>query len=171
MEEGTKRGWDVALGIFAPLLAVVGLFVTVLQFNAGERNKTRLESDLVRQRDCVDFNRKLWMERLSAYRSVAEVTGKIAAHADDGKFGTLVTDFLAAYWGTMILVEDPPVERAMKDFYLTVTDYQRGYADSMRLKLAADALVKACRESAERDRVPLHSPGGATTPAGAATCT
>lgn len=169
MDEETKRGWDVALGIFGPMLVVIGLFVSVLQFNIGERNKVCLENELVRQKDWVEFNRKLWLERLSAYKGVAEVAGKIAARTEDGKFGDLIRDFLAAYWGTMVLVEDTPVERSMKDFYLTILDYQHGYADASRLKIAADALVKACRESAERGVAPSAPPPGVSA-IGATSC-
>ena len=43
MDEASKRKWDVALGVLAPILTVVGLLVGVWQFNRGEINRTNLE--------------------------------------------------------------------------------------------------------------------------------
>src|SRR5271166_972624 len=106
MTEASKRLWDVGLGIAAPILAVLGILVGVYQFNAGEENRTRLEHNLVTQKDNLDFHRKLWLERLNAYRSTAEIAGKITAHNSDEKLKDLLSDFTAAYWGAMILVED-----------------------------------------------------------------
>lgn len=150
MTEDKKRIWDVRLGIAGPLITVAGILIGVWQFNAGERNKIELQQGLVRQQDDVEFSRKLWLERLNAYRSVAELAGKIAANTDDPKFKDYIRDFTAAYWGTMIFVEDALVEKAMKDFYFEILDYQKGYSNLQRLKVRADLLIKACRQSAEQ---------------------
>jgi hypothetical protein len=72
MTEATKRKWDVGLGIIAPILTCLTILVGVVQFNIGEQNKVRLEYDLIKQKDTIEFNRKLWLERLNAYRSIAE---------------------------------------------------------------------------------------------------
>jgi hypothetical protein len=149
MDESAKRAWDVWLGIVAPILTVVGILIGIWQFNAGEEHKARLEHELVKERDDVDFRRKLWLERVAAYRSVAELAGKITAHAGDDKLNDLTKDFVAAYWGTMILVEDHSVEKAMIDFYVEVVDFRTGWSNESRLKRRADALIKACRHSEE----------------------
>jgi hypothetical protein len=150
MNEESKRSWDVGLGIAAPIITVVGILFGVAQFNSGERNKIELQQALVKEQDKVEFKRKLWLERLNAYRSVAELAGKIAANTDEAKFKDYVRDFTAAYWGTMIFVEDPAVEKSMKDFYFEVLDFQNGWSDGNRLKVRADMLIKTCRESAEQ---------------------
>src|SRR5579859_4423065 len=105
MDEESKRRWDVALGIIAPILTVIGLLVGVWQFNRGEENKTRLEYQLLAQKDEIDFKRKLWLERLSTYKSIAEQAGKIAtADKADKSFKELVHTFDVSYWGMMIFV-------------------------------------------------------------------
>jgi hypothetical protein len=148
MNEESKRRWDVGLGIVAPILTVLGLLVGVWQFNRGEENKIRLEYCLIEKKDKVDFQRKLWLERLSTYKSIAEQAGKIATtEKDDKKFKDLVQAFDASYWGMMIFVEDPVVEKAMIDFHVEVVDYQKGQSDGNKLKLRADELVKSCRKS------------------------
>jgi hypothetical protein len=148
MDEESKRGWDVRLGLIAPILTVIGLLVGVWQFNRGEENRTRLEYQLLEKKDKIDFQRKLWLERLSTYKSIAEQAGKIATtDKRDKKFKELVQAFDASYWGMMIFVEDPAVEQAMIDFHVEIVDYQKGESDGNKLKLRANELVKACRKS------------------------
>src|SRR6266571_3452179 len=115
MDESTKRRWDVGLGIVAPILTVAAIGIGVWQFNVGESHRVTFEHDS-----------KLWLERLNAYRSVAELAGKVVSHADDAKFADAVRDFTAAYWGAMILVEDKAVEKAMIDFYIEIRSFQEG---------------------------------------------
>jgi hypothetical protein len=138
--EARKRVWDVWLGIIAPILTVVGILVGVHQFNVGEANKNTIE-----------FERKLWLERLAAYRSIAQLAGKIVTHANDKDFGDLVQQFTAAYWGTMILVEDKDVEQSMINFYTEIHELQDGFSTVPRLKVRGDELIKACRQSLEKD--------------------
>jgi hypothetical protein len=155
MDEEPKRNWDVGLGIVAPILTIVGILVGVWQFNRGEENRTKLEYQLLERKDKIEFQRKLWLERLSTYKSIAEQAGKIAtADKKDKRFKQFVQNFDAAYWGMMIFVEDPDVEKAMIDFHLELVDYQKGLSDGDKVKLRADELVKACRKSAEPGTAP-----------------
>jgi hypothetical protein len=155
MDEGSKRRWDVALGIIAPVLTVIGLLVGVWQFNRGEENKTRLEYQLLAQKDKLDFQRKLWLERLGTYKAIAEQAGKIATtDKTDKAFKGLVQGFDASYWGMMIFVEDRDVEQAMIDFHVEVVDYQKGQSDGDKLKLRANELAKTCRKSVAAGTAP-----------------
>ena len=155
MDEESKRRWDVALGIIAPILTVIGLLVGVWQFNKGEENKTRLEYQLLAQKDKLDFERKLWLERLGTYKSIAEQAGNIATTDETDKtFKGLGQAYDASYWGMMIFVEDSDVEKAMIDFHVEVVDYEKGQSDGDKLKLRANELVKACRKSVEPGTAP-----------------
>jgi hypothetical protein len=148
MDEEAKRRWDVWLGIVAPILTVIGLLVGVWQFNKGEENKTRLEYRLLAEKDRLDFQRKLWLERLGTYKSIAEQAGKIATtDKSDKTFKGLVQAFDASNWGTVILVDDADVEKALIDFHIEVVDYEKGRSDGNNLKRRANELVKACRKS------------------------
>src|SRR5271170_6352948 len=84
------------------------------QFTVGERNKVKLESDLQTRKDVVDFQRKLWLEKLDAYKSLVTLAGKIASSADRQAPATesgsksavdkpniedLWGELTAAYWG------------------------------------------------------------------------
>jgi hypothetical protein len=69
MDEAGKRQWDVWLGIVAPILTVAGILVGVWQFNRGENNRVKLENELVIKKDTVEFQRKLWLNRLETYKA------------------------------------------------------------------------------------------------------
>jgi hypothetical protein len=143
MDENKKRTWDVWLGIIGPLLTVATILVGVHQFNVGERERQQKQA----HQEEVDFQRKAWQERMNAYRSVAELAGKVIAHIDDNKGKDAMRDFEAAYWGTMILVEDRGVEKAMVDFFVEIEDYEKGWSTVDRLKVRDDDLIKACQQS------------------------
>jgi len=151
--EDNKRVWDVRLGMATPVLTVVTLLVGVWQFNHGEENRVRLESQLLKDRDTREYHRKLFQERLSTYRAIAEIAGGIAAQkSKDKKLQELTESFMAQYWGLTILVEDKDVEKSMILFHDEILDYRENRSNTKRLRIRADELVKACRTSLEMQR-------------------
>jgi hypothetical protein len=166
MEEATKRRWDVIIGVFGPIFTVLGLLAGVWQFNVGENNRRELQHVAAVEKDQLDFRRRLWLERVDAYRKIAEVVGRVVAHADDDKLPDMLKEFIAAYWGMMILVEDKDVERAMIAFFvethdlLETHDSQNKQNIAQRLKIRADELLTACRNSEAKGQVEL---GGGKT--------
>jgi hypothetical protein len=156
MNEARKRQWDVWLGIVAPILTVAGILVGVWQFNRGEENRVVLENELVVKKDAVEFQRKLWLNRLETYRAMITLAGNIVAAAQDKKtvdasFDQLWHDLTAMYWSQSILVEDANVGEHLRDFYTAVRDLRDGWTGTDEVKLKANALVRACRESITRD--------------------
>jgi hypothetical protein len=150
MDDAKKRSWDILLGIIVPLVTVGGILVGVWQFNTGERNRTTLEYELIKQKDLTDFKRKLWLERLSSYKSIAGIAGQIAAYPrPDKKFDQLVQSFDSSYWGSMVLLEDDNVEKEMIKFHLAIGDYVHTRITSEKLKQHADILVQTCKKSIE----------------------
>lgn len=147
MDEDRKRRWDVRLGMIAPLLTVVGILVGVWQFNKGEDNRRTEAITSEQQRDALEFRRRLWQQKLESYEHVAELAGAIvASHGDTQK--KAYQQFQSAYWGTMILVEDPRVERAMIAFDREYRDTASGWSrDPNRLKIRADELASTLRTS------------------------
>jgi hypothetical protein len=156
MDEAKKRKWDVYLGVIAPILTVAAILVGVWQFNRGEENRVLLENNLVVKKDAVEFQRKLWLNRLETYRTMINLAGNIVAAAEDKKtsdttFDQLWRDLTAIYWSQSIFVEDADVGQRLRDFYTTVRDLRDGWVDADKVKLKATALVSACRESVTRD--------------------
>jgi hypothetical protein len=134
----------------------------VYQFNRGERNKTELEYGLLAKKDNLEFERKLWLDRVSTYRTISDLAGKIVAHEKkDQKLDEMIESFLAAYWGLMILVEDQKVETAMIRFHDEIRDYKANRSDVERLRDRADQLITTCRKSIETK--PVAAKAGAAT--------
>lgn len=151
MEEGEKRLWEVWLGFAGSFLTAIGILFGVWQFNRGEENKVRLENQLLLRKDEIDFQRRLWLERLTIYRSVSETAGKVVARIDDpAAMREAIREFMTAYWGTMIFVEDEAVEKATVAFFVEIQDFQNGWGSVEKLKFRANELIKAYRSSVER---------------------
>jgi hypothetical protein len=154
LSEAQKRKWDVRLGLISTFVAVSGFLVGVWQFNQGERNKVKLESTSIQEKDRIDLRRKLWLERLETYRATADTIGSISAHSTrDKDLDKQLRNFENKYWGTMILVEDENVEKAMAKFRDTAQDFRDGFKNADQLRRAADRVVLALKNSVETDPV------------------
>ncbi|MBN9662245.1 MAG: hypothetical protein J0H49_28870 [Acidobacteria bacterium] len=154
MTEERKRVWDVWFGVLGPIITVAGILVGVWQFNTGERNRVELANRLLREKDTIEFKRKLWLDRVTTYRSIAELAGGIAAsEKKDKDFLALVQKFRASYWGLMILVEDLEVRKQMVNFWADIHNFEEGWTDANTLKVRAQQLGEACRASIERGSV------------------
>jgi hypothetical protein len=148
MKETQKRSWDVAFGIVASFITALGIIVGVWEFNAGERNKITLEYALLERKDQIDFDRKLWLDRVSAYHDIADIAGVLAASTDDPiVFKKQVKKFDSAYWGLMILVEDTDVDRKMRELHFTIKHFEDHFVSGDRLRAKAAELGEACKTS------------------------
>ena len=149
----------MALGVIAPLVTVAGLLIGVWQFNAGERNKVRLESELQNRKDVAEFQRKLWLEKLAAYKNIVALAGKIAAAADQHDerasakpvIDDLWGDLTARYWGQGLFMEDAVVTERLREFYDTVRDFRTDWAKAGDVKVKANALADACRAAIRKN--------------------
>src|ERR1700712_2136098 len=120
MDDAAKRDWDGAIGVFGPMLTVVGILVGVSQFNTGEKDRARSEQAarlhqvrLEMRKDDLEYRRLLRQQQLQAYSNTASPPGQSAAEAAGPARVKDVQSFEAAYWGTMVMVEDPGVAQAM----------------------------------------------------------
>jgi hypothetical protein len=157
MDEATKRTWDVRLGIFGPIITVAGILVGVWQFNAGEDARRKSEQaarldqiHLEMRKDALEYRRLLRQQQLQTYNTVTTLAGQIAVAPDGPARQTATQTFEAAYWGAMVMVEDPAVQQAMRDFHDELHDEATGLThDPDRLKVRANLLSEACRKSLE----------------------
>lgn len=148
MEEATKRTWDVAFGVAAPIITALGIIIGVLEFNAGERNKITQEYAALERKDQIDFERKLWLDRVSAYHDIADIAGTLAASTDDPvAFRKEAKKFDAAYWGLMILVEDPCIDKKMRELRFNITNFEDHFVPGSQIRAQAAELVEACKTS------------------------
>lgn len=152
MDEPTYRKWDVALKIVAPILTVAALLVGVWQFTREQAAQLERQYQLIAENDRLEFKQRVWEKQLDTYMKISSVVGRIASRNQDKKeLMKDVDQFNSLYWGDMIYVEDETVERSMIDFHVEVEDFLKGDSDKDRLKIRADSLVKACRESSKRN--------------------
>lgn len=148
MDEERKRSWEVRLGIVAPLLTMIGILIGVWQFNTGEEHRRVENAESALYKDEIEFRRRLWLERLEAYKSASEIAGTIIATPPGPDRDKASRDFLRAYWGSMVLFQDRSVEDAMVNFYSELLDQQSGWStDPNRLKIRGEELISACRAS------------------------
>jgi hypothetical protein len=157
MEDETKNLWDVIIAGLTTILTLLTILLGVHQFNKGELNKVTEASRLAKENDKINFQRQLWIERLGAYRSIAQLTGRLISHEDNDKnFKKDFTEFEAAYWGLMIFVEDQPVANEMQRFQFALGDYAAHRVTGDYLRKRADLLIKACSDSIKTGEVELE---------------
>lgn len=158
MDENKKRSWDVRLGIVTPLLTMIGVLVGVWQFNRGEDHRKQEAVAAEIQRGTIGFKRRLWQEKLETYQKVTELAGKLVATSGKERDDAYKA-FQTAYWGAMVLVEEPKVEKAMIAFDREYRDLRSGWStEPDRLKVRADALARACRASLATGSLEMSEP-------------
>lgn len=152
MDEPTYRRWDVGLKIVAPILTVAALLVGVWQFTSGQAAQLERQYQLIAENDRLEFKQRVWEKQLDTYMKISGVVGRIASgNQSKGELMKDIDQFNSLYWGDMIYVEDEAVEKAMIDFHVEIEDFLKGISEKDRLKIRADSLVKACRESSKRN--------------------
>ena len=148
MDDATYKTWDLRLKLIAPILTIAGLLVGVWQFTEGQSAQLERQYQLAADNDRMEFKRRVWEKQQEAYMKISSVVGKIASgNQSKEELMKDITLFDSLYWGEMIYVEDEAVEKAMMDFHLGIRDYLNEIGTEERLKVRADALIKACRNS------------------------
>lgn len=128
------------------------MLIGVWEFNQGEQDKTQLEitkNELETQQRSVEFHRKLWLEQLSAYKTVAEDLSAIIIASDNSKksqFEDARHKFGADYFYAMLVIGDKDIKTSMRDFYFGLSDFRAGFSDDNSLKIKANALMEAIRK-------------------------
>ncbi|MEB2777469.1 hypothetical protein SYJ56_19295 [Algoriphagus sp. D3-2-R+10] len=138
-QQGSKVNWDLILKAIGLLLTLATILVGVWKYTDEQASQHEME-----------FKREIWQKQLNAYTEACKYSGLIA-NRPEVNFEENVGNFGALYWGEMIMIEDEEVRDAMKEFYYALHDYHPQDKNSQyKLKVKADALAKACRESSKR---------------------
>ena len=151
MNEGNGPKKQVCFGYLTLLLTVLGMLIGVWKFTTEQSNQTKLEHSLLARESRIEFERKLWQQKVDTYAKIADLAGRIATQVENADaLPKLEQEFLGLYWGTMVLVEDENVATRMKEFVQEIRDFQSGWSNVERVKKRAYQLVYACRESSEK---------------------
>lgn len=148
MDASEKRRWDARLSLLVPILTILGILVGIWQYNDGQLKASA--SDLAK--DKLEFERKLWMEKLEACRKISELGGVIASeNSTPEERNVAVKRFRASHWGTMVVVEDKIIEKAMIELDTELRDLEGGMSDQGRIRQRVVDLGAACRASLRDD--------------------
>ncbi|HJP64202.1 MAG TPA: hypothetical protein VJ844_12220 [Mucilaginibacter sp.] len=140
MKEETYKKWDLFIKIFGFLATALSISIGVIQFNRQQRAAIELE-----------LNKNFWQAQNQVYTSICNNAGNMIADIDDSlSFAKDKKDFISAYYGQMILVEDNTVDSLMRNIkplaeHLNRQDIQM--VSVFRHKIAL--LAEACKNSSE----------------------
>lgn len=139
MTELRLKRSEIRWSAFGTLLTALTIIIGVIQYTLQQSHENTME-----------FKRSVWNKQMEVYTQACRYAGIIANNADtsDTLYKSNVKAFGALYWGEMIIVEDPAVEKAMKDFYEAVYDFVPDDQQAAnKLKYKANMLAKACKLS------------------------
>ena len=139
----TKEKWDVFIGVVGALFAGLSIVASVLIYQYGNDAAIQKEYDLIAVQSRTDYRRQLWHDLRATYKALAQNLGRMAAELDaTGKIsdGTR-SDFNAAYWGTLILVETEDVQCELVKLRNDLRDLEHGRVKPEKIKLRIDRIV------------------------------
>ena len=110
-----KKEESVWVKLMPVFVTILGLIINVVLFNRQQANNDRLE-----------FKRRLWEKRLTAYSELGDVVAKLVTTKDRVEFLKQADTFDQHYWGKLPLFEDDSLEISMKSFRFQIEDKKDG---------------------------------------------
>ena len=105
MEDKTYNTWDVIVKVLGFLATAVSIYLGIYQFGKQEKDAANLE-----------LKKNFWTSQNQVYSDICKNAGAMVANLGDTKaFSTEKVKFLSAYYGQMVLVEDPKVDSNMRE--------------------------------------------------------
>ena len=129
MDEQGFRGFQAVMQVVTIVGAVIAFFVGLDRYNDEQTKliQTRIEAErLARDRE---FRREILLRQLDVLAKVGDSASRIAvAVADDDStaFDAAVRDFEQLYWGSIIIVNDPDLDRAMDNLRHEIRYFRQG---------------------------------------------
>lgn len=128
-------------------LIPVGVFIFgIYQFNA-QQNKNSVE----------DFDRRMLENTLESYSKVTQIVGKIVTlqlPRDSTIYDSLQTAFNERYWGSLLLVQQDDVRKALKGLKAEIKDVRNGNGEMRNIMLRQDHLAEQFRIALKTYRNP-----------------
>lgn len=142
-----KDRWELRIKFFAAIFAGLSIVTSVFIYLDGNRASLERENELIARRDALEYKRNLWDERRTAYRTLAETLGSMAAELDAGNTISNATRSAVntAYWGSLVLVESDAVETHMVRLRNDLRDFESGRTGADKIRQRIHAIVEASR--------------------------
>jgi hypothetical protein len=136
------------LPLVTVLVAVAGFWFTVHQYNKQQAAAAKQQADaaakLAADRE-QDLLRPFMQKRLELYFTAADTAATIALSKDKAQRDQAESKFMQLYAGSLVIVEDEAVERAMIDFHKCLTGQES--CDVNELQRRAQAIASRARDS------------------------
>ena len=157
----SSRWWDRIIGRYLPvitaLLAVVGFWFGIIQYNAqrNDIDKQRAAADTARSEELRrEAAKPFWDTQLKMYIRAAEAAATIATSEDAAVCSRAESEFWLLYWGPLACVEDvgaekklePNVESAMVELGKYLKKYPKEPRNKSELQHLAIELAHAMRD-------------------------
>ncbi len=148
MTTSEKDKWEIRLGIIGAIFTGLSIFVSVFIYLHGNKTAIQKEHELIAIQHTIDYQRQLWDETRTTYRKLATTLGVMAAELDQNKKVSAASEkaFNAAYWGALILIEDPAVQREMVRLRNDLRDLKAGRIDEDKIKLRVERILSLARQ-------------------------
>lgn len=148
MALSTKEKWDVTIGLIGALFVGLSILVSVFVYLHGNEEAIRREHELTANRNRVDYERRLWDELRATYATLAQTLGRMASELDATSVVSVGTrsDFNAAYWGTLTLVESECVQLELVKLRNDLRDLEQNRIQPDKIKLRINRIVSLSRQ-------------------------
>jgi hypothetical protein len=133
------RTVELALKLGALIVVVIAILIGMQRFADGEHARVAFE-----------LRSQLFLQRLQACRTLADLSSHLVAYTEEARFPDALREFQAASRGPLVLVSDPPLDKAMLDFDLSVAEFQARRIEVRELRQRADLLIRTCECSVDR---------------------
>jgi hypothetical protein len=137
------RVWDVATKVvgFACLLASA-LWGIYQYLDVRDRELSQFADQKERE-----FYSEFWNQRLKLYIQTLDAAARISKADSDDAFQRAARDFRILFDGSMAVVQDPAVDRAMHEFAALVDKVENKQLDRAELGIHSYDLGRKCYES------------------------
>ena len=155
--------------VFTVLIAVIGVVVSIRQFNAQQDFSTRQYSqqqtfnrEQLMEQSNRDFaareqesKKRYWEEQNQIYREACDAAAAIAAADSLEEVKAERKKFRRLYWGIMSLVENRSVEGAMVDFGHGLDEWESTRVKPEDMVTRAFTIAHCCRKSLQKTWSPV----------------
>jgi hypothetical protein len=131
--------------VISTIGAITGFLIGFLQFNKTKRD---------------ELKKRYWEEQILIYKETCDVIGAIASAEKIAEVETERKRFRQLFWGTMCLVENKEVAKAMVDYGNQLDLWESGEKKSPLLKDLAVTIAHKCRESLDETWNPANKKRG-----------
>lgn len=126
---------DIYFRIVTIIISIATILIGIHQFNRGQRSNLKFEYERIRMNDSVNFQNRLWENKLKVYTVISKSIGEIISIKKNMMLNdSSIKRFEMVYYGESILVEDSIVNEYLTQFRRSIYDYNKNLISILQLK-------------------------------------